>query len=60
MIKLPTTLTTPTRMAKLLRPAATTPQTPMRKQKATVVLWVRWQEVLLATMAATRWEGMAS
>lgn len=36
-IKLPTTLTTPTHMAKLLQPAATVPQTLMRKQKATVV-----------------------
>jgi len=36
-IKLPTTLTTPTRTAKLPRPAATTPQALMRKQRATVV-----------------------
>lgn len=36
-IKLPTTLTTPTRTAKLLRPAATAPQILMRKQMATVV-----------------------
>jgi len=36
-IKLPTTLTTLAHTAKLLQPAATAPQTLMRKQKVTVV-----------------------